>query len=173
MRTEFLCIPVLRVASGPRVKLSSCKTPRWFILLTKAQCKSYSLLLCGSFYEATCFKSLALCCFMFFGPFSFVITSLEKEIANINLMNFTKEKVSNILERMWGSGKTGDLDGAGRGGVKDTKATQIVGYMLFKTILYCFFVPRLFEESAFRGARYVICDSWCMVRGSEFIVGTL
>ena len=25
MRTEFLCISVLRVASGPRVKLASCK----------------------------------------------------------------------------------------------------------------------------------------------------
>ena len=33
MRTEFLCISVLRVASGPRVKLASCKSalnPRWF-----------------------------------------------------------------------------------------------------------------------------------------------
>ena len=26
MRTEFLCITVLRVASGPRVKLASCKS---------------------------------------------------------------------------------------------------------------------------------------------------
>ena len=26
MRTEFLCIHVLRVASGPRVKLASCKS---------------------------------------------------------------------------------------------------------------------------------------------------
>ena len=26
MRTEFLCTSVLRVASGPRVKLSSCKS---------------------------------------------------------------------------------------------------------------------------------------------------
>ena len=26
MRTEFLCVFVLRVASGPRVKLASCKT---------------------------------------------------------------------------------------------------------------------------------------------------
>ena len=25
MRTEFLCVSVLRVASGPRVKLASCK----------------------------------------------------------------------------------------------------------------------------------------------------
>ena len=44
MRTEFLCISVLRVASGPRVKLASCKSaltpsptppaPRWFSLPT-------------------------------------------------------------------------------------------------------------------------------------------
>ena len=26
MRTEFLCISVLRVASGPRMKLASCKS---------------------------------------------------------------------------------------------------------------------------------------------------
>ena len=26
MRTEFLCISVLRVESGPRVKLASCKS---------------------------------------------------------------------------------------------------------------------------------------------------
>ena len=26
MRTEFLCISVLRVASGPRVKLARCKS---------------------------------------------------------------------------------------------------------------------------------------------------
>ena len=26
MRTEFLCISVLRVASGPRVKMASCKS---------------------------------------------------------------------------------------------------------------------------------------------------
>ena len=37
MRIEFLCVSVLRVASGPRVKLASCKSalnPRWFALLT-------------------------------------------------------------------------------------------------------------------------------------------
>ena len=28
MRTEFLCISVLRVASGPRVKLASCKSAK-------------------------------------------------------------------------------------------------------------------------------------------------
>ena len=37
MRIEFLCISVLRVASGPRVKLAGRKSAlksRWFILLT-------------------------------------------------------------------------------------------------------------------------------------------
>ena len=37
MRTEFLSISVLGVASGPRVKLTGCKSalnPWWFILLT-------------------------------------------------------------------------------------------------------------------------------------------
>ena len=48
MRTEFLCISVLRVASGRRVKLASCKSalnPRWFTLLTVlrlcSRCQSF------------------------------------------------------------------------------------------------------------------------------------
>ena len=51
MRTELLCISVLRVASGPRVKLASCKrslNTRWFALPTVlrqwSRCWSYSLL---------------------------------------------------------------------------------------------------------------------------------
>ena len=37
MRTEFLCISILRVELGPGVELADCKSalnPRWFILLT-------------------------------------------------------------------------------------------------------------------------------------------
>ena len=37
MRNDLLCISVLRVALGLRVKLASCKSalnPTWFILLT-------------------------------------------------------------------------------------------------------------------------------------------
>ena len=57
MRTEFLCISVLRVASGPRVKLVSCKSalnPPWFAVPTvlRRWSRCYSLLLCGLFYEA-------------------------------------------------------------------------------------------------------------------------
>ena len=76
MRTEFLCISVLRVASGPRVKLASCKSalnPRWFTLLTVlrrwSRCWSYFLLLCGLFYEAICFVLPCVFCSCVFSPF--------------------------------------------------------------------------------------------------------
>ena len=86
MWTESLCISVFRVASGPRVKLASCKNalnPRWFILLTVlrrwSRCWSYSLLLCSLFYERFVW-CLTLCYFVlvFFSPFSIAITSLGK-----------------------------------------------------------------------------------------------
>ena len=77
MRTVFLMyFSVLRVASGPRVKLASCKSaltsptplPRPVLYSTdrsKAVPRSWSycLLLCGLFYEAICFISyLVLFC---------------------------------------------------------------------------------------------------------------
>ena len=47
--------------------------------------QSYSLLLCGLFYEAICFI-LTLCQFVlvFFSPFSIAITSLGEERANLS-----------------------------------------------------------------------------------------
>ena len=66
MRTEFLFISVLRVASGPRVKLASCKSaltsppsPTGGVLNSKAVVPVFvfSLLLCGLFYEAICCMS--------------------------------------------------------------------------------------------------------------------
>ena len=57
MRTGFLCISVLRVASGPRVKLAVK------VLYSTDHTKAVVpvlvllLLLRGSFYEAICFKS--------------------------------------------------------------------------------------------------------------------
>ena len=92
MRTEFLCISVLRVASGPRVKLASRKSalnPRWFTLLTVlrwwSRCWSYSLLLCGLFYEAICFLSyLVSFCSCVFSPLSIAITLFGEERANLS-----------------------------------------------------------------------------------------
>ena len=92
MRIKCLCISVLRVASGPRVKLASCKSaltpppppPGWFTLLTVlrrwSRCLSYSLLLCGLLYE-TILLCLILFHFdlVFFSPFSIAITSLGEE----------------------------------------------------------------------------------------------
>ena len=81
MRTEFLCISLLRVASGPRVKLASCKsaltpppTPLvvYFTDISKAMVPVLVLLLllCGLFYEAICFKAcLVLFCSCVFQSF--------------------------------------------------------------------------------------------------------
>ena len=90
-QTEFVCISVLRVASGPRVKLARRKSvlnPRLFILLTVlrrwTRCYSYILLLSGLCYEAICFKyCLVLFCYCIFSPFSIAITSLGEEKANL------------------------------------------------------------------------------------------
>ena len=70
MRTKFLCISVLRVASGPSMKLASCKSALnppvvYFTDRSKAMVPVFVLLilLCGLFYEAICFKSyLVLFC---------------------------------------------------------------------------------------------------------------
>ena len=82
MRTEFLRIYVLRVASGPRVKLASCKsalTPRG---------PGVSLTLCCFVVYSTkqFVVCLSVCHFVlvFFSPFSIVITSLGEERANLS-----------------------------------------------------------------------------------------
>ena len=112
MRTEFLCISVLRVASGPRVKIASCKsalnptvvcsTDRskavvpvlillfvalWFFLrgdlLYVFPC--VILFLCFSVLLVLRFVvCLSVCCFVLvvFSPFSIAITSLGEERAN-------------------------------------------------------------------------------------------
>ena len=84
MRTEFLCISVLIVASGPRMKLASCKSalkPRWFTLLTVlkrwSRCKSYFLVLCGLLCElilVLIVRLIDLCLFGFVG-FLFLLMS--------------------------------------------------------------------------------------------------
>ena len=92
MRTEFLCIYVLRVASGPRVKLASCKSALNPTVVcstdrSKAVVPVFVLLLVALWfilrgdllYVFPC-VILFLC---FFSPFSIAITSLGEERANL------------------------------------------------------------------------------------------
>ena len=86
MRTEVLCISVLRVASGPRVKLASCKsTLNPPVVYSTDSSKAVVpvlvllLVLCGLFNEAIrCMSYLVHFVLVFFSPFSNAITSLGK-----------------------------------------------------------------------------------------------
>ena len=97
MRTEFLCISVLRVASGPKVNLASCKSA------LKPPPPPPGSLLYRPFLGGDPGVSLTLCCFVvystrrfvvclsvchfvlvFFSPFSIAITSLGEERANLS-----------------------------------------------------------------------------------------
>ena len=98
MRTEFLCIYVLRVASGPKVKLARCKSalnppppPPPAVCSTdrsKAVVPVLVLLLValwfilrGDLLYVFPFVILGLVCF---SPFSIAITSLREERANLS-----------------------------------------------------------------------------------------
>ena len=93
MRTEFLCISVLRVASGPRVKLASCKSAlKPPVVCSTDRSKAVVPVLVLLFvalrfilrgdllYVFPC-VILFLC---FFSPFSIAITSLGEERANLS-----------------------------------------------------------------------------------------
>ena len=93
MRTEFLCISVLRVASGPRVKLASyksalnppvvCSTDR-----SKAVVPMLVLLFVALwFIQRGDLLCLYVCHFVlvFFNPFNIAITSLREERANLSV----------------------------------------------------------------------------------------
>ena len=87
MRTEFLCISVLRVAWGPRVKLASCKSALNPLVVcstnrSKAVVPVLVLLFVALWLFVVC---LSVCHFVlvFFSPFSIAITSLGEERANL------------------------------------------------------------------------------------------
>ena len=87
MRTEFLCVSVLRVASGPRLKLASCKSAlNPPVVYSTDGGPSVSLTLyCFVVYSTRRFVvCLSVCHFVlvFFSPFSIAITSLGEERAN-------------------------------------------------------------------------------------------
>ena len=69
MRTEFLCISVLRVASGPRVKLASCKSalnPPVFVVALFVFL--FFCMYCDASIVVTVFNSCPLC-FLFYQLF--------------------------------------------------------------------------------------------------------
>ena len=91
MRTDFLCISVLRVASGPRVKLASCKNAFSPVVYStdcsKAVVPVLVLLFVALWFiiRGYCFMSyLVLFCSCVFSPFSIAITSLCEERANLS-----------------------------------------------------------------------------------------
>ena len=91
-RTEFLCISVLRVVSGPRVKLASCKSALnppvvYSTDRSKAVVPVLVLLFVALwlFYDAICCMSYHVSfCSCVFSPFSIAITSLGEERANLS-----------------------------------------------------------------------------------------
>ena len=91
MRTEFLCVSVLRVASGPRVTLASCKSAlNPPVVCSTDRSKAVVpvlVLLFVAFYSTRRFVvCLSVCHFVlvFFSPFSIAITSLGEERANLS-----------------------------------------------------------------------------------------
>ena len=92
MRTEFLCISVLRVASGSRVKLASCKSALNPSVVcstdrSKAVVPVLLTLCCFVVYSTRQFVvCLSMCHFVlvFFSSFSIVITLLGEERANLS-----------------------------------------------------------------------------------------
>ena len=93
MRTEFLCISVLRVASGPRVKLASCKSAlNPPVVCSTDRSKAVVPVLVLLFVALWCILRsdllyvFTVCHFVlvFFSPFSIAITSLGEERANLS-----------------------------------------------------------------------------------------
>ena len=98
MRTEFLCVSVLRVASGPRVKLASCKSalkPPVVYSTDRSKAVVPVLVFSYLFFTLCCFVVYSARWFVvllsvyhfvlvFFSPFSIAITSLGEERANLS-----------------------------------------------------------------------------------------
>ena len=93
MRTKFLCISVLRVASGPRVKLASCKSALnhpvvYFTDRSKAVVPMLVLLFDALWFivrgDLLYFLPCAILFLSLFSPFSIAITSLGEERANLS-----------------------------------------------------------------------------------------
>ena len=93
MRTEFLCISVLRVASEPRVKLASCKSALKPPVVCSTDRSKAVVPLLVLLFVALWFISrgdllyvfpCVILFLFFFSPFSIAITSLGEERANLS-----------------------------------------------------------------------------------------
>ena len=93
MRTEFLCISVLRVASGPRVKLASCKSAlNPAVVCSTDRSKAVVPVLVLLFVAFVVYSTrqflvcLSVChsVLVFFSPFSIAITSVGEERAYLS-----------------------------------------------------------------------------------------
>ena len=93
MRTDFLCISVLRVASGPRVKLASCKSALhppvvWSTERSKAVVPVLVLLFVALWFILRGDLLYVFPCVSFcscdFSLFNIAITSLGEERANLS-----------------------------------------------------------------------------------------
>ena len=92
MRTKFLSISVLRVASGPRVKLVSCKSALNPLVVCSTDHSKAVVPVLVLLFVALWFilrgvlLIISVCHFVlvFFSPFSIAITSLGEERANLS-----------------------------------------------------------------------------------------
>ena len=117
MRTEFLCVSVLRVASGPRVKLARCKSALNPPVCSTDRSNAVVPVLVLRFVVYSTRRlvlCLSVCHFVlvFFSPFSFAITSLGEERANLSAFHTFVQFVLVWICRFplpLGSGKGGGL----------------------------------------------------------------
>ena len=91
MQTEFLCISVLRVVSGARVKFASCKSalkpPVVYSTDRSKAVVPVLVLLFGALWFILRGDLLYVLChfvLVFFSPFSIAITTLGEERANLS-----------------------------------------------------------------------------------------
>ena len=93
MRTDFLCISVLRVASWPRVMLASCKSVLNPPVVYTIDCSKAVVPLLVLLFVALWFVLCLTFCyfvllFFIFSPFSITITSLGEQRANFSVFSY-------------------------------------------------------------------------------------
>ena len=123
MRTEFLCVSVLRVASGPRVKLASCKSalnPPVVCSTDRSKAVVPVLVLlfcCFVVYSTRRFDvCLSVCHFVlvFFSSFSIAITSLGEDRAYLSafhtFVRFVLVLDLSVSSSSWGLGRAAFCD---------------------------------------------------------------